>query len=331
MGESKRSWTDEQLAEAVASSKTYREVLRKLGLREGSRAHLKRIIKKRALDTSHFDCSSFASPAGPLPPDSILMEKVRAARTATEVLMSLGMPVTGYHFNRLKKRMWVLGVTMPYFRRGVRGRRWTSWTDDQLREAVSGCSNYANVIRKLGLIPAGGNYEAIKRRIRELELDTSHFHSSIAFHGNWRRDPTPLLEVLVADRDVPSHALKLRLFSEGLKTAACELCGWAMRRPIDGVIPVELDHINGDRRDNRLENLRILCPNCHSLQPTHRGLNQKRASRARDGELRWERSVSGAGLAPAIPFGQGLLRTPRIHSAIRTSTYSVARASARSA
>lgn len=44
----------------------------------------------------------------------------------------------------------------------------------------------------------------------------------------------------------------------------------------DGRIPLELDHINGDRHDNRLENLRVLCPNCHSLKPTHRGLNRSK-------------------------------------------------------
>lgn len=319
MGWIKRSWTDEQLAEAVASSKTYREVLRKVGLREGSRAHLKRMIKKRGLDTSHFECAEFAPPAGKLPPDASLIEAVRIARTATEVLTALGMPVTTYHFNRLKKRMKLIGVSMPYFRRGPRGRRWTSWTDEQLADAVASSNNYSNVLRKLGLIPAGGNFASLQRRIRELSLDTSHFAPPATFLGNGGRERTPLEELLVADRDVTSHMLKLRLFAEGLKTPACELCGWAQRRPLDGVIPVELDHINGDRRDNRLENLRILCPNCHSLQSTHRGLNQKRASRAREGELQWN-VVSGAGLAPAIPFGQGLLRTPRIHSAIRTGT-----------
>lgn len=53
-----------------------------------------------------------------------------------------------------------------------------------------------------------------------------------------------------------------------------ERCGWAERAE-DGRIPVELDHKNGDRFDNRFENLQILCPNCHSLQPTHRGKNVK--------------------------------------------------------
>ncbi|MBV8762752.1 MAG: HNH endonuclease, partial [Deltaproteobacteria bacterium] len=301
MGWIKRSWTDEQLAEAVASSKTYRDVHRKLGLAEGSRKHVKRCIEKAGLDTSHFDSAGRAPARRLAVSDDVLIDVVKRSRTATEVLSALGLPVTGHHFNRLKRRMWQLGVTMPYFRRGPRGRRGVSWTDEQLRDAVSTCSNYASVIRQLGLIPAGGNYDAIKRRIRELALDTSHFHASIAFHGNWRRDPTPLDEVLVADSHVASHTLKLRLFAEGLKTAACELCGWAERRPLDGVIPVELDHINGDRRDNRLENLRILCPNCHSLQPTHRGLNRKRASRASEGELVWNVGARG-GIRTRMPL-----------------------------
>lgn len=61
-------------------------------------------------------------------------------------------------------------------------------------------------------------------------------------------------------------------FAAGLKQPRCELCGWETLAP-DGRLPLELDHVNGVRTDHRLENLRILCPNCHSLQPTHRGLN----------------------------------------------------------
>jgi 5-methylcytosine-specific restriction endonuclease McrA len=71
----------------------------------------------------------------------------------------------------------------------------------------------------------------------------------------------------------------MRLFAAGLKKRECEVCGWA-EVSADGRIPLELDHINGDKNDNRLDNLRILCPNCHSLQPTHRGLNQRRRQKA---------------------------------------------------
>jgi len=50
---------------------------------------------------------------------------------------------------------------------------------------------------------------------------------------------------------------------------------WLGGKTPDGYLPLELDHINGDHHDNRLENLRILCPNCHSLKPTHRGRRRK--------------------------------------------------------
>ncbi len=83
----------------------------------------------------------------------------------------------------------------------------------------------------------------------------------------------PLEQVLRVGSRYQSFKLKKRLFLQGLKQPVCELCNWAQVAP-DGRIPVELDHINGDHSDNRLENLRILCPNCHSLQPTHRGLNK---------------------------------------------------------
>lgn len=53
----------------------------------------------------------------------------------------------------------------------------------------------------------------------------------------------------------------------------CMKCGWSERNPVTGKVPIELDHINGNSENNSLENLRLLCPNCHSLTPTYKGLN----------------------------------------------------------
>ncbi len=133
------------------------------------------------------------------------------------------------------------------------------------------------VIKQLGLVPAGGNYEHVGRIIKEMSIDISHFTGSRWNVGVRRKQTsygTPINDLLIAKSDFQSYKLKKRLFSSGLKVAACELCGWA-KMAEDGRIPVELDHINGDHRDNRFENLRILCPNCHSLQATHRGKNKK--------------------------------------------------------
>ncbi|NCU31035.1 HNH endonuclease [Candidatus Saccharibacteria bacterium] len=151
-----------------------------------------------------------------------------------------------------------------------------SWTDDQLKEAVKNSFSIRGVIKKLGLVPAGGNYTQVNQRIHYLGLDKSHFTGKLWNAGKTYHTTTrpELSELLVKGSSAQSFKLKRRLYESKLKYPKCEICGWA-KISIDGRIPLELDHINGDHSDNRIENLRILCPNCHSLQPTHRGRNKK--------------------------------------------------------
>ena len=67
-----------------------------------------------------------------------------------------------------------------------------------------------------------------------------------------------------------TYKLKLRLIKEGYIEDKCSICGWD-KKPVDSeYTPCELDHINGNPKDHRLENLRLICPNCHSLTPTYR-------------------------------------------------------------
>jgi hypothetical protein len=151
------------------------------------------------------------------------------------------------------------------------------WTKEQLIKAAKESTSVRQVLGKLGLKEAGGNYNQVKKYIAEYKINSKHFKGQGWNRGLFGRylPRIPLKEILKRNSDFQSYKLKKRLFVAKLKSPKCELCGWA-KKSKDGRVPLELDHINGDSHDNRLINLRVLCPNCHSLQPTHRGRNIKR-------------------------------------------------------
>lgn len=137
----------------------------------------------------------------------------------------------------------------------------------------------AGMCRFLGVKPSGGNYKLMHNAVEQYGIDISHFrgqgwNTNLNFRPNRPRD---LQDILVKGSSFQSYKLKLRLFRENLKDKKCECCGrteWLGQE-----IPLEVHHVNGDNKDNRLENLSILCPNCHALTDSYRGKNNKSATR----------------------------------------------------
>lgn len=148
------------------------------------------------------------------------------------------------------------------------------FSDEELRLAVGQSKSIAGVLRLLRLRVGGGNYRTISRSVKRLELDTSHWTGQ--GHRKGSGTPvvraTPLLRLLRRGSTYNSNRLRRRLLTEGLLQAHCSMCdlhAW-LGRPI----PLELDHIDGDRENNEIANLRLLCPNCHAMTPTYRGRNK---------------------------------------------------------
>lgn len=143
---------------------------------------------------------------------------------------------------------------------------------ENLEPLVKKCSSFSEVLRQIGLADKGTNFKTLKKYIDNYGISVEHFSGR-----TWNKDKSysektsyhSLDDILKENVNFKSNTLKYRLIKEGLKEYKCEQCGcdgyWCGKP-----ITLELHHINGNHYDNRIENLQILCPNCHSQTSTHK-------------------------------------------------------------
>ena len=156
----------------------------------------------------------------------------------------------------------------------------STYTDQEFIEAVKSSFSIAQTLKKLGLVPAGGNYKIVHFNIKRLNIDSSHFTGKAHLKGkthDWTKRYKNE-EVFIADgkHNLSTYSLKRRILQYGFIEKKCHKCQnttWQGEQ-----IPLELEHINGVNNDNRLENLTLLCPNCHAQTTTYRGKNKKKQS-----------------------------------------------------
>ena len=142
-------------------------------------------------------------------------------------------------------------------------------SDEEFRYIVASSYGYSDCLRKLKLNTKGGSStDILKRRIHELNCSIEHF-SRIKNPKNSRHS----LEDILIEHSTYYNILRLkkRLLDANLLEYKCAECGITEWR--GQILSLQLDHINGVYDDHRIENLRLLCPNCHSLTETFAGRN----------------------------------------------------------
>jgi hypothetical protein len=150
------------------------------------------------------------------------------------------------------------------------------YSEAEARTAIASSRSFAEALRRLDMCATGSNWRTLKHYAVDVwQIPVDHFDPHAASRDALLRNQraaTPLAEVLVEGSTFSRVQLKKRLYAVGLKRPVCEMCGqgelWHGRR-----LSLILDHVNGVSDDHRLENLRILCPNCAATLDTHCGRN----------------------------------------------------------
>jgi len=146
------------------------------------------------------------------------------------------------------------------------------YNKENLEKLCKIVNSYTELVEKLGLTKSYGNRKTVKKYIEIYSLNISHFGDYR--HSNSGRKKLSKEKLLVEGKNTNNRIIKKTLLDNSLMDYKCDVCG--LGDTWNGVsITLQLDHKNGVNNDNRLENLRFLCPNCHSQTDTHSGKNIK--------------------------------------------------------
>jgi 5-methylcytosine-specific restriction endonuclease McrA len=257
-------YTYDKLSEAANASASYHGVLRYLGLpiTGGGASHLARRMKQLGVDVSHF--SSHRPPPEPLHPlaRGEIANALTEARSLADLARRLGLPVTPRGRRHIIQQLAEHGLSAERL-----GYQRPVLDPAVLHALAPQCTSRAEMMRNLALDPANSaDWRRLGRALSAHEVDTDHF-----VRNSWaaprprttRASPDAVLQLNEGDRRISGKRLRRAMAAAGVPAicTGCGIDGWWYGRPLT----LEVDHINGDFRDNRLENLRLLCPNCHAI------------------------------------------------------------------
>lgn len=199
-------------------------------------------------------------------------DAVRTALNIKHATENLGLVGFGSNCQRVKKKIQEYGIDTSHFSKQRRFRSKSKWTNaNNVKDVVATSTSIHEVLTKMNVAVTRTSYNAARKAIHLFECDTSHFTKK---RKRSHSTKTSLENLLVEGSTYSTNLLKHRLINEGVLKNACTKCGnpgvWLNEKLV-----LHLDHINGVRNDHRLQNLRLLCPNCHSQTGTYGGRNKK--------------------------------------------------------
>jgi hypothetical protein len=206
---------------------------------------------------------------------------VKRNKSWSGVVRELELDVTGWNIQATKKLVANTGIDTSHFVGRNHERKYTS---DILKEAVKDSVSYADLCRRLGIKATGGNVSHLKKRIKEYNLDTSHFmdrktisRKAVEQHNqNKKKTAEEILIERESGNRRNAYHLRRSLLEMG-REYKCEADGCNVNGSWAGnPITLQIHHINGNVLDDRVENLKFLCPNCHSQ--TDNWCNAKRSN-----------------------------------------------------
>lgn len=267
--------TPEVLADAVGLSRNWTDLIRRLGRESsaGLRKQLQKLVAEYGIDVTHFTQQS----PWKRYTDEALTEAVARSRSLREVALALGAVPASGTLSHLSRRITALGLSRDHFISAPQTVPELDLARDEIAAAAAAARSMRELARQLGLEHDSASRKVLKRAVETHGIDTSHFKrrsTDLPPQTRRGRSPEDLLSVLGPGSARRQRKTLHRALNAKGVPYACSRCGnpgeW-QGEPMT----LQIDHINGDWHDNRLENLRYLCPNCHALTETWCGAGRR--------------------------------------------------------
>ncbi|MFE2377271.1 HNH endonuclease [Streptomyces sp. NPDC059398] len=268
---SRAKYPRELLTRTAADSASLVDLMRRLGAPMGARPLrcLRLRLEHLGIDTSHFGDEPLPARERRSYSRELLAEAAAHSSSIREMMEYLGYPPDDSPYGLIRTKLDRFGIDTSHFRRG-RGHGPSVLPREPLATVVARCLSHAGVLRALGERDSGAARARLRRSLDAHGISTGHFTGQ----GHARGTVSPRR---VAAHDIlrqrppgspRTRTVKLRRALDDLAVPhICADCGtgdsWQGR-----LLVLEIDHINGDRLDDRRENLRYLCPSCHSQTVT---------------------------------------------------------------